>query len=104
MKSTKIEKKPTGKWWIKLIDGRKFPFYYDYEEKVSPFKRIREFDKDKYWEIDASDELEVLNHGFEKTNEGFVLIPKIEVKKVYFKKYNKKEKPKIIKKADIISR
>lgn len=75
----------SGVWHLVLIDDTDISFYYDYVTTISPLKRIKEFNQGDCWAIDASSDSKLIERfKIWDEDDSFILIPKIEVKKVYF--------------------
>jgi hypothetical protein len=79
-----------GSWFMLLRDGRKLGFYRDHVKKimVSPFERIKDFDRGDCWCIDMCGE-ENIGYPIDPEDDSFCLIPKSDVVQVYFEKDQK---------------
>lgn len=77
-----------GCWYMLLKNGMRFGFYHDGDAETSPLLRIKDFDCGDCWEIDAdADEKSRSKFETSEDDDSFVKIPKAEVVKVYFQRY-----------------
>lgn len=77
---------PTGIWNMELKDDTVIQFYNGFPDE-NPLETEPEFDRKDNWSIDADQELFGDNE-FETDKDGFTLVPKDQVKSVYFVPYD----------------
>lgn len=76
---------------METVDGQIVSFYHDHAEKVSPLERIPEFDGGDFWIVDA----ELSGYNTYPEDNSFVMVPKQDVKRVWFEPYTTNA-PKVI--------
>jgi hypothetical protein len=70
------------KWLMELKDGQTDEFYHEADDnETSPLERIKDFDKGDSWSVDG--DFEGYPEDPDPDGDGFPLVPKLDVVKVW---------------------